>query len=81
MALGSVMLAWCFTRTGAKAPRRPCVMSVSARPVAMAYLKTWDLVLTLRYPRDPGVEKVRLLKPRILNFWEIDDDYLTGGPP
>ena len=38
-------------------------------------------MLTLRYARDPGVEKVRLLKPRILNFWEIDDDYLTGGPP
>lgn len=36
MAFGSVMLAWCLSLTGGKAPRRSPDGSRSARPVATA---------------------------------------------
>ena len=40
-----------------------------------------DLILALRYDRDPGAENGRPLTPIGTAFWTIDDDYLveTGG--
>ncbi|MGF1526615.1 MAG: alpha/beta hydrolase [Candidatus Competibacterales bacterium] len=38
-----------------------------------------DLILTLRYNRDPGPAHGRPLKHRDMIFWEIDDDYLIPG--
>ena len=35
-----------------------------------------DLILTLRYDRDPGPENGRPLKHKGHIFWELDDDYL-----
>jgi esterase/lipase superfamily enzyme len=37
-----------------------------------------DLILTLRYDRDPGAENGRPLKRVGPIFWQIDDDYLAS---
>ena len=38
-----------------------------------------DLILALRYDRDPGVENGRPLKRVGPIFWQIDDDYLANA--
>jgi esterase/lipase superfamily enzyme len=38
-----------------------------------------DLVLAVRYNRDPGASNGRPLTPKGLIFWEIDDRYLQAG--
>lgn len=40
-----------------------------------------DLILAVRYDRDPGAENGRPLKHVQSNFWQIDDNYLSATIP